>query len=141
MNTTTQKTPSDPNTTTSITGVMMGLSASITPTFSGKILIIISGDIDNSVGDTNGSEVQIRTGTGTPPINGAILTGSAQGGLVKMTVNTSGGGTSVPRLPFSLNAIQSGLTLNTAVWIDISLSSIVGGTSRVRDISMSIIEL
>ena len=131
----------DPATTNSLTGVMMGLSASITPVISGKILIIISGDIDNSIGDADGSQVQIRTGTGTPPINGDTLTGVAQGGLVKMSINTSGGGTSVPRVPFSLNAIQSGLTLNTAVWIDISLASIVAGTSRVRDISMSIIEL
>jgi hypothetical protein len=58
-----------------------------------------------------------------------------------MNVDTSGGGTSVPRVPFSLNAIVSGLTLNTEVWVDVSLASITGGNSRVRDISVSIIEL
>jgi hypothetical protein len=134
-NTTSQKTPTDPTITSSTIGVMMGLSASITPTQTGKILIIISGDIDN---DTNsrGSRVQIRTGTGSAPINGAALTGSAQGGLVTFEQNNN-----AIRVPFALNAIENGLTLNTPVWIDISLVSITGGNSRVRDISISVVEL
>ena len=135
-----QKTPADPSTTTSLTGVMMGLSASITPTKTGTILILISGDIDNDT-DNDGVQLQIRTGTGTPPINGTALTGTTQGGLVKMQLTRAGNDTILTRVPFSLNAIQTGLTLNTAVWIDISLAAITGGTARVRDISMSIVEL
>ena len=118
---------------------MMGLSASITPVLSGKIMIIISGDMDNSSGD-DGAQVQMRTGTGTPPLNGAALTGTTQGGLVKMSVVASVG-TVVTRVPFSLNAIVTGLTLNTAVWIDISLAAIGAGNARVRDISISVVEL
>ena len=136
----TQKNPTDPTVTSSTVGVMMGLSASITPVLSGKIMIIISGDMDNDTGD-DGAQVQMRTGTGTPPINGAALTGTTQGGLVKMSVVVSGGATNVTRVPFSLNAIVSGLTLNTAVWIDISLAAITGGTARVRDVSISVVEL
>lgn len=135
-----QKTPADPSTTTSLTGVMMGLSASITPTKTGTILILISGDIDNNT-DNDGVQLQIRTGTGTPPINGAVLTGTTQGGLVKMQLTRAGNDTILTRVPFSLNAIQTSLTLNTPVWIDISLAAITGGTARVRDISMSIVEL
>lgn len=136
----TQKNPTDPTVTSSTVGVMMGLSASITPVLSGKIMIIISGDMDNDT-DDDGAQVQMRTGTGTPPINGAALTGNTQGGLVKMSVVVSGGATNVTRVPFSLNAIVTGLTLNTAVWIDISLAAIGAGNARVRDISMSIVEL
>jgi hypothetical protein len=135
-----QKTPVDPATTSSTVGVMMGLSASITPVLTGKIMIIISGDIDNDTGD-DGAQVQMRTGTGTPPINGAALTGTTQGGLVKMSVVVSGGATNVTRVPFSLNAIVTGLTLNTAVWIDLDLAAIGGGNARVRDISISVVEL
>lgn len=132
---TTQRTPADPATTSSLVGVMMGLSASITPVISGKIMIIISGDMDN---DTNsrGSRVQIRTGTGSVPTNGISLTGTAQGGLVSFEQNNLS-----VRTPFSLNAIQTGLVLNTPYWVDISLASITGGVSRVRDISISIVEL
>jgi hypothetical protein len=137
----TQKNPTDPTLTSSTVGVMMGLSASITPVLSGKIMIIISGDMHNSSGD-DGASVQIRTGTGTPPINGATAStsGTAQGGLVKMEAVASVGSV-VTRVPFSLNAIVTGLTLNTAVWIDISLAAIGAGNATVRDISMSIVEL
>ena len=132
-----QVTPVDPTTTSSIVGVMMGIgaSASITPTFTGKLMVVISGDMDN---DTNsrGARVQIRTGTGTAPINGAALTGTARGGLVSFEQNNLS-----IRTPFSLNAIINGLTLNTSVWVDISLTSITGGVSRVRNISVSVIEL
>jgi hypothetical protein len=96
--------------------------------------------MDNSSGD-DGVQVQIRTGTGTPPINGAALTGTTQGGLVKAELVVSGGATVLTRVPFSLNAIVTGLTLNTAVWIDISLAAIGAGTARVRDISISVVEL
>jgi hypothetical protein len=137
---TTQITPTDPATTSSLTGVMMGLSASITPVISGKIMIIISGDMDNDTGD-NGAQVQIRTGTGSIPTNGTASTGTAQGGLVKMSVVVSGGATVVTRVPFSLNAIQTGLVLNTPYWVDLSLAAITGGTARVRDVSISIVEL
>jgi len=135
QSTSSQKTPADPTTTSSTVGVMMGLSASITPVLTGKIMIIISGDMDN---DTNsrGTRVQIRTGTGTPPINGAALTGTTQGGLVTLDQSSPN-----LRVPFSLNAIVNSLTLNTAVWIDISLASITSGISRVRDISISVVEL
>ena len=118
---------------------MMGLAATITPTITGKILIIISGDFDNNTGD-DGAQVQIRTGTGTAPLNGAALTGTTRGGLVKMVV-TASGGSATTRVPFSLNSIVSALTLGTSVWVDISLAAITGGTARVRDISVSIIEL
>ncbi len=132
---TSQKTPADPNTTSSLVGVMMGLSASITPTKTGTILILVSGDMDN---DTNsrGARVQIRTGTGSAPTNGSVLTGTTQGSLVSFEQNNLS-----VRVPFSLNAIQTGLTLNTTYWIDISLVSITGGISRVRDVSISVVEL
>jgi hypothetical protein len=140
QNTSSQKIPADPATTSSLVGVMMGLSASITPVVSGKILIIVSGDMDNSA-DNNGAAVQIRTGTGSVPTNGVSLTGSAQGGLVKMQLTRTGNDTIVTRVPFSLNAIQTGLTLNTPYWIDLSLTAITGGTARVRDVSISVVEL
>ena len=132
---TSQKTPADPNTTSSLVGVMMGLSASITPTKTGTILILVSGDMDNDT-NSSGARVQIRTGTGSVPTNGSVLTGTAQGSLVSFEQNNLS-----VRVPFSLNAIQTGLTLNTTYWIDISLVSITGGISRVRDVSISVVEL
>jgi hypothetical protein len=136
-------TPTAPTSTTRTTGVKMGLAGSITPTTSGKVLIVISGDIDNDTG-ADGAQVQIRTGTGTAPANGASLTGTTQGALVKI-VNPNASGVGVTFTPgrqaFTVNAVVSGLTLNAANWIDISLAAITGGTARVRDVSISAIEL
>lgn len=134
-----QATPTNPATTTNATGVMMGLAGAITPARSGKVVMMISGTIDNdTLGD--GAQVQIRYGTGTAPTNGAALTGTTAGGLVKqinasLALLTPGAG------PFALTAIVIGLTVSTAYWVDISLARITGGTARVRDISISLVEL
>ena len=129
--------PTDPNTTGSTVGVMMGLglTTSITPILSGRVLIIISGDMDNT-NNGNGTQTQIRWGTGAAPANGAALTGTTDGGLVKCNNNNA-----AQRFPFTLNGIVYGLTLNTKIWVDISLAAITGGTARVRDISISLVEI
>lgn len=132
---TAQSTPSNPTGTTDLTGKMMGLAGAITPTSTGKVLINISGTSSN---DTllDGASMQIRTGTGTAPANGAALTGTAQGGKVRSNTAVSG-----ELIPFALNAIVTGLTLNTAVWIDVGLAAITGGTASISDISISVHEL
>lgn len=129
---TAQSSPSDPTGTASTIGVMMGLAGAITPTATGKILILISGDAQN----TNGGDVssmQIRYGTGTAPANAAALTGTTAGGLVKAA------GIAAKGTPFSLNAIVSGLSVGTAYWVDISLTA-SANTSAAKDISISILE-
>lgn len=130
-----QSTPSDPSTTTSTTGVMMGINSTITPVKSGKILIIISGDTDNST-NSRGTVIGLRVGTGTPPVNGSSLTGTSYGGLKNFFQNNS-----VVRSPFTLNSIVSSLTIGNTYWVDISLAAVTSGTARVRNISVSITEL
>ena len=127
--------PADPTATTNTTGVMMGLSGSITPIRSGTILIIISGSGDNAT-NSRGGTIGLRYGTGTPPVNGAALTGTL--------VQTSNfqNSNAAQLFPFSVNDIITGLTLNTAVWFDLSLAASGGaGTARVRGINISIIEI
>lgn len=137
--TTSQSTPGDPTATTTTTGGMMGLAGSITPVRSGTILIIISGDIDNNTAG-DGAQVQIRYGTGSAPANGNALTGTAVGGLIKV-VNVNVSLLTVGKTPFSTNAIVTGLTPNTAYWIDAGVAAITGGTARIRDVSISAVEL
>ncbi|OGY59089.1 MAG: hypothetical protein A3B23_01525 [Candidatus Colwellbacteria bacterium RIFCSPLOWO2_01_FULL_48_10] len=122
---------------------MLGLAGSITPANSGQVLIIISGDMDNS-GAGNGTQVRIRYGTGTAPANGAALTGTTAGTLQKYVNGdaTGIGVTFIPgRVPFSVNAIVPNLAITTAYWVDLEFGAITGGTARVRDVSMSIVEL
>ena len=93
----------------------MGLNQAFTPARSGMILIIISGDIGNSLAN-DGGQVQIRYGTGSIPTNGAALTGSTAGGLVKLL---SVGATAGRRYPFTANAIVTSLTPGNLIWIDV----------------------
>jgi hypothetical protein len=133
-----QASPADPSTTTNTTGLMMGLAGAITPIGTGTIMISVSGDVDNNtLGD--GAKVQIRYGTSTAPINGAAITGTAAGGLVNL-LNPSIATETVGRFPFALNAIVTGLTPSTAYWIDLSLGAVTGGTARIRNISISVVE-
>ena len=136
---TAQSTPSNPTGTTNTTGVMCGLAGSITTSAStsGKVLIIVTGYANNSAA-SGGVKMQIRHGTGTAPINGAALTGTADGNFVAV-INSSTSG--VITLPFSTQAIVSGLSAGTAYWIDLSEAAITGGTGSVVNPNISAVEL
>jgi hypothetical protein len=126
-----QSTPANPSTTTSTTGVMMGLAGSITPTGTGKVHVCVSGDAHNAT-NNDGVSIQLRTGTGTAPANAAALTGTAQGNPVKWTASSS-----TNRAPFEICRNVTGLTVNTAVWIDLGVAAITGGTADVQDLTIS----
>src|SRR5262249_19774391 len=117
-----QTTAASPGNTSSTTGVMMGIAASITPVGSGIIHIAVHLYANATAGSV-GAKVQIRHGTGTAPTNGAALTGTADATQIQSGVLTD--------TPFGLTAIVSGLTLSTAYWIDVSLATITGGTAAV----------
>lgn len=131
-----QATPADPTGTNSTTGVMMGLGASITP-LTTRILILASGDIQNSSG-SGGGTVQIRYGTGTAPANGDALTGDAIGGQPDLTQAAVASNKAVP---FALNAIQvAGLSAGTTYWIDLALAALNTGTASIKNISISALD-
>jgi hypothetical protein len=133
---TAQSTPANPAGTTSTTLVMAGLAGSITPTSSGIIIIIINGDGFNTTA-ADGYEIQISYGTGTAPVNGAAVTGTQVGGLLVMTRAQAAS----VKIPFSANAIVTGLTVGTAYWIDLAFAAVTGGTGTLNDIGLSVIEL
>jgi hypothetical protein len=127
-----QSTPADPTGTTDVTGKMMGLAGSITPSTSGQIIIIISGDVQNS-NALGGAKIQLRYGTGSAPANGDAATGTALGGFVKVT--TSIGASDA--FPFTVQGVVTGLTVATAYWIDLQIAAITTGTAAAKDISIS----
>lgn len=131
-----QSSPADPTGTADLTGKMMGLAGSITPTKTGKIHVTITGTIFNAGGIGDGANVQLRTGTGSAPANGDALTGTTAGGLVKFISSTT-----AEKVPFTVCAIVSGLALATAVWIDLGLAATTGGTATVTDLSVTAFEL
>lgn len=132
---TTLSTPLNPTGTTSTAGVMMGLNQAITPKTTTRIHVTICGSIaNNTTGD--GATVRIRVGTGTAPTNGAALAGTAYGSLQADTMVTSS-----LKHPFSVSALVTGLTTNTAYWVDVELAAVTGGTATLTSVACSIFEL
>jgi hypothetical protein len=130
-----QSTPADPAGTTSTTPVQMGLAGSITPATSGKVMIIISGRILNTTA-LGESMVQISYGAGTAPVNGVAATGTIAGNQVLWSLPPAGS----PPVPFTTNAVVTGLTLGTPYWIDLQLQA-AGGKAYVESLSISAIEV
>lgn len=131
-----QSSPANPASSSSSTGVMMGIPIPITPARSGTLMVTISGDMGNA-NNNSGGIVQIRYGTGTAPVNGAALIGTPVGGAVR-TYETG-------TFPFSLNSIVGNvtpLTLGVTYWFDLSLAwRGNAGPVSVKDLSISILEL
>jgi hypothetical protein len=128
-------TPSNPTGTTSTSGVMMGLAGTITPATSGKVLLIINGQMVNST-ITDGCLIQLAWGTGIAPINGAAPTGNTLGS------NLAGNGAAANQiLPFSVSGYVPNMTVSTAQWIDLKATALTGGTCNVQAITVIAIEL
>ncbi len=133
-----QASPTNPTGVATTTAKMMGLGASATlsPTSSGTYLIIISG-YANTTHAADNDLMQIYTGTGTAPANAAAITGTAQGTELTVSVPTANTGD----VPFTLNAVVTGLTVGTTYWLDIALAtSNTNGTATIKSLSISAIE-
>lgn len=127
--------PADPTPTASAVGVMMGLAGTITPLYSSTVRFTITGDIANdTIGD--GVAVQLYTGIGAAPASGAALTGTGRGSIKRFTAAANN-----QRVPFCVDYYVTGLVRNTAVWVDIALAAITGGTASAADIDVVAIEM
>lgn len=126
--------PADPTGTSSATNVMMGLAIAITPARTGRIAILVQGQIANTT-TADGSTVQIATGTGTAPINGAAVTGTLQG-QAQTWISLTG----VLETDFHLSVVVTGLVVGTALWVDLAMLAITGGTASVSDLNITVIE-
>lgn len=118
----TQTTAASPAAITSTTGKMIGLAGAITPVKSGNVLITICGASDPSASTHT---LLIKTGTGSAPANGDAATGTTRGIAITPTFT---GSVSIT-FPFSITALVTGLTLNTAIWIDIDASAPSGSVT------------
>lgn len=123
-------TPSNPTGVISATATMCGLAASITPAYTGRVLIVVTG----CAGSPGAGNIQLRTGTGTAPTLGAALTGTQRGANQAQVL--AGGKTT----GFACAAIVTGLTLATAVWIDLAQNGDGTNTLTLSSITTNVIE-
>ena len=131
------QTTGTPTLTISSVGVMMGLGSSytITPIRSGRIFVCMAADV--LAANVQSFKVQLRYGTGTAPVNGAVLTGTTIGALVGGFVAAAAG-----QCPVTLSGIVTGLTLGTAYWLDVTLTNASGAVNvTLEHISASVFEI
>ena len=109
---------------------MAGLGATAILNRTGKLLAVISGDI--SSGASTGTSLQIRYGTGTPPVNGAA---ASVGTAVGATRTIASGTTN-----FSMNAkIDAAGNPGDTAWFDLAMGAGTG-TLTIINPSVSVIE-
>ncbi len=102
---------------------MQGLAGSITPAASGNILIMISGTITSSTVTANdGIKYQLSYGTSTAPSNGGNLAGT-QVGTIQTYTNPVTIVAADVHVPFSTQAVVTGLVVGTAYWLDLAAES------------------
>jgi hypothetical protein len=123
--------PLNPAGTTSASTVMMGLAVPFTPSRSGNVLITISGEMENSTSG-DGVAYVVRVGTGTAPANGAAAAGTQVSASPELFPDASASGL----VPFSITAIATGQSLGVAMWIDLGLSVVNGGTATVANVTV-----
>ena len=126
-----QSSPSNPTGTTSTTPVMMGLAGTLTPLYKTRMFVSIQGTIANST-ISDGATVRCYFGTSTAPTNGAALTGTAIGSARTNSTLIAGAG-----VPFSCGGWVTGLTANTAYWIDAAVAAVTGGTASITAVDIS----
>ena len=129
---TTPVAPSAGLTTSSTTGVMMGLAsvptagtgnaAVITPTATGNIYatVVLTGQLATG---TDYADTQLAYGTGTVPTAGHIPVGTVISGSSWGNTNAAG---DVPYFSVTLTALITGAVLGTQVWLDVLWANGVG---------------
>lgn len=139
-----------PAATTSASYLMQGMGVAgataftITPQVTGRLLVVVMGDMTGV--NTATVTVQLSFGTGAAPANAAAVTGTQTGGQVTLTPITG-----ILTTPFTLVSIISGLavpsinsqgqtTASTPVWLDIALKSSSGAAS-ISNLTCTAIEL
>jgi len=123
--------PASPVGTTSTTLVMAGLAGALT-TRTGRIELCMGGYLtDNTAND--GTKAQLSYGTGTAPLNGAVLTGTQVGPVQQYSAATLAAAASAP---YGACWIVTGLSVGTAYWFDTAFAAITGGTASLGQASM-----
>jgi len=133
-----QASPANPAgaTTGSLTMQGVGGTCTITPSFSTRVHVTVTGRMANSAA-AGIAAAALRRGTGTAPVNGAADTGTALGSTSQAFTNTSASELS----PFALNGIITGLTVGVAIWIDLAAATGGAGTTTLTNLSCSAFEM
>ena len=129
--------PNDPSRFSSTSFHMMGLGSAlaITPKQTGNIRAIITAD-GGWTATTDGMNYQIAWGTGVAPSNGAAATGTVVGKTKALSIENANISEA-----FTIIAVITGLTLGTAIWIDLQVESQGGNLFYIKNVAADIQEI
>lgn len=114
---------------------MNGLACAITPVATGRIVFTITGQlVQTTTGD--GVVVKLAEGTGTAPSNA----GAAAGTIISAT-QTWTALTGQLTSQFAITASATGFSLATAVWFDLQIAEVTGGTASATNIDCTAHEI
>jgi hypothetical protein len=127
---------------------MNGLGAAaapctITPTSTGRVLFTITGQVTQST-TADGATFKLAEGTGAAPANAAAASGTVISATQTWTALT---GNLIEQ--FSITACAGGascvattaLTVGTAVWFDLQVADVTGGTAAITNVDCTAHEL
>lgn len=115
---------------------MNGLACAITPARDGTVVFLVTGTVANPTAIADGANLQLAYGTGTAPSNAGVATGTVLSALQKFITATT-----LEKVPFSIAAAVSGLTVGTAYWFDLQVQDVTGGTATITDVDCTAIEI
>jgi hypothetical protein len=133
----TEDQPADPAVTASAVPVMAGLGELITPLTTGRVRVVITGQISNDTG-TDGADVLMSyddVAVNPTPANGDAAIGNVAGNaasFISPVANDPGS--------FAIVAVIAGLTVTHQYWFDLQFDAITGGNAAITDISVYIEE-
>lgn len=111
-----------------------GSPCTITPVATGRVNFTIYGAVNQNT-TADGITWKLAFGTGAAPANAAAATGTILGATQTWT-----GLTGMLSVPFQIEGIATGLTLSTAVWFDLQVADVTGGTASVTNVTCLAVE-
>lgn len=132
--------PANPtgNATAAFLAMGLGAAVHVTPLSSGNVLVSFDMTGTNATA-TNGFAAEVIYGTGTAPANGAAIPGGAT------VLTPARGQLLIPAtvvVPISFTAVVPALTVGTAYWFDLAVSSpTAAGIASVASVSAALVEL
>ncbi len=122
-------TPSNKTGNGTATFKMNGLACAITPVATGRVMFTITGSIGNGT-TADSATWKLAYGTGSAPANADAATGTVVGAIGVFKALTG-----QLDAPFTSIGLATGLTLNTAVWFDLQIADITGGTASATAVT------
>lgn len=131
-----QNTVENPTGMTGGTMLLMGLGCAFTPGSSGLVLVSYAGEYTSAFTGNN-TRINLWTGTGAPPANGA--TASTAPGAVQRTDRPLKATSATDRMAFAGSTILT-LVKGTTYWIDLGCSNNNNSAVQLFNVSLTALE-